>query len=80
MSTADLKPLTIHGHWGGPNPWKVRTILDELSLPYEWKVIEFADVKNEEYTKINPNGRLPTLEDPNTGITLWEVGQDYYVS
>lgn len=23
---------------------------------------------------MNPNGRAPTIEDPNTGITLWETG------
>lgn len=33
-----------------------------------------ADVKGEAYTKINPNGRTPAIEDPNTGITLWESG------
>lgn len=31
-------------------------------------------VKKPEYLKINPNGRTPTIEDPNTGITLWESG------
>lgn len=33
-----------------------------------------TDVKGEAYTKINPNGRTPAIEDPNTGITLWESG------
>ena len=23
---------------------------------------------------VNPNGRLPAIKDPNTGITLWETG------
>jgi glutathione S-transferase len=33
-----------------------------------------AVVKQEPYTLLNPNGRLPTIEDPNTGMTLWESG------
>lgn len=28
--------------------------------------------KTPEFVKINPNGRLPAIEDPNTDITLWE--------
>jgi len=53
---------------------KVAIILAELNIPYNWKVLEFNEVKDPSYTKVNPNGRLPAIEDPNTGITLWEVG------
>ena len=35
-------------------------------------MLEFPDMKKEPYTSINPNGRVPAIEDPNTGITLWE--------
>jgi glutathione S-transferase len=31
-------------------------------------------VKQNPYTSINPNGRVPAVQDPNTGITLWESG------
>jgi glutathione S-transferase len=48
-------------------------ILEELELPYIIHQLEFSQVKEEHYVKLNPNGRLPTIEDPNTGITLWEV-------
>ena len=48
-------------------------ILGELNVPYEWEVVEFDEVKQDSYTKINPNGRLPAIQDPNTGLTLWEV-------
>lgn len=48
-------------------------ILDSLSLPYFPQLLEFSDVKKDEYIQITPNGRLPALEDPNTGIVLWEV-------
>lgn len=36
--------------------------------------MDIATIKQEPYTNINPNGRVPAIEDPNTGITLWESG------
>ncbi|KPM44914.1 hypothetical protein AK830_g1633 [Neonectria ditissima] len=69
-----LKPLTLWSHISGPNPWKVTVVLEELSLPYETKYMEFPDMKKSPYEKININGRVPAIEDPNTGITLWESG------
>lgn len=58
------------------NVWsssKVVIVLEELGLPYTISYLEFNEVKNEDYVKLNPNGRLPTIEDTNTGIVLWEV-------
>ncbi|KAG6278061.1 hypothetical protein E4U47_006274 [Claviceps purpurea] len=62
-----LKPLTLYSHAGGPNPWKVAIILEELSLPYETKFLDSRPV--------------PGLEDPNTKISLWESGAiiDYLI-
>ena len=44
----------------------------ELGIPYEHVPIEIgADgARREEYLKINPNGRLPAIEDD--GFVLWE--------
>ncbi|KAH8689835.1 glutathione S-transferase [Talaromyces proteolyticus] len=69
-----LKPITLWGHDIGPNPWKVAMILEELNVPYTLKLLELPDMKKEPYELINPNGRVPAIEDPNTGITLWESG------
>lgn len=69
-----LKPITLYSHASGPNPWKVVAVFEELGIPYESKYVPFADVKNEPFVSINPNGRVPAIEDPNTGITLWESG------
>ncbi|KAI0174447.1 thioredoxin-like protein [Pestalotiopsis sp. NC0098] len=69
-----LQPIELWGHWGAPNPWKVVIILEELKLPYKIHKLELTEVKSDDYVKLNPNGRLPTILDSNTGITLWESG------
>ena len=56
------------------SPKKVRILLKELGLAYTDEVIDFSVLKQKPYTDLNPNGRLPTIQDPNTGITLWETG------
>ncbi|KIX05926.1 uncharacterized protein Z518_03900 [Rhinocladiella mackenziei CBS 650.93] len=49
-------------------------VLEELNIPYDWRILDFTGVKSESYIKINPNGRLPAIQDPNAGITIWESG------
>jgi glutathione S-transferase len=49
-------------------------ILEELNVPYTYKMIELLDMKKEAYELINPNGRVSAIKDPNIGITLWESG------
>lgn len=74
MSTLEhLKPIKVWGK-GGPNPPKVAIVLKELEIPHEVIPIPLSDVKGPEYVAINPNGRLPSIQDPNTHITLWESG------
>ena len=76
MSTNSLRPLILHAHSTGPNPYKVAIALEALNLAYTVKLWDFsstsAGVKGPGFTAINPNGRVPALEDPNTGITSWE--------
>ncbi|KAK0708666.1 glutathione S-transferase [Lasiosphaeris hirsuta] len=72
-SNADLLPIKVYGK-GGPNPPKIAIIVEELGLPHEIVFVPFSDVKKPEYLAINPNGRLPAIQDPNTGLTLWESG------
>ncbi|KAI1456093.1 glutathione S-transferase [Annulohypoxylon moriforme] len=71
---SSMKPITLWLTPSGPNPWKVALVLEELGLPYEIKAIKFDDVKKRPFTDINPNGRVPAIEDPNTDLTLWESG------
>ena len=49
-------------------------IIEELGLPHEVVALPLSDVKNPEYLAINPNGRVPTMHDPNTGIQIFESG------
>jgi len=71
---SNLKPITLYSHASGPNSWKVAIVLEELGVPYENKFMSFPAMKQEPYTSINPNGRVPSIEDPNTGIKLFESG------
>jgi len=53
--------------------------LEFLKVPYTIKMWNFGDdaetgVKGTAFTKINENGRVPALEDPNTGVVSWESG------
>ena len=57
-----------------PNGWKVSIALEEMGLPYEVRVIDFATLeqKSDWYVKLNPNGRIPTLDDD--GFVIFESG------
>jgi glutathione S-transferase len=47
-------------------------VLEELNVPYTTKIMEISELKNPEFVAINPNGKIPAIVDPNTGVTLWE--------
>jgi glutathione S-transferase/GST-like protein len=57
-----------------PNGWKVSIALEEMGLPYEVQVIDFSalEQKADWYVKLNPNGRIPTLDDD--GFVMFESG------
>ncbi|KAH9852463.1 glutathione S-transferase C-terminal-like protein [Lenzites betulinus] len=68
------KPFTLHGGVIGPNPLKVAAVLEELGLDYDAVSIDIykGEQKQPAYTKLNPNGRVPALVDPNNGdFTIW---------
>ncbi|KAF2183919.1 glutathione S-transferase [Zopfia rhizophila CBS 207.26] len=69
-----LQKITVYSAPGGPNPFKVVIILEELGIPYDLKVLGYAALKQKPYTDVNPNGRAPAIVDPNTGLTVWESG------
>ena len=76
---ARLTPLTLHTFATAPNPAKIAIALELLQIPYQIKIWEFgADpdrgVKSAKFAPLSENGRVPVLEDPNTGVTAWESG------
>ncbi|KAI1808961.1 glutathione transferase [Daldinia bambusicola] len=66
------KPIDVWLFPEGPNPMKIIFALEEIGVPYEIKQIKSEDVRREPLIKLNPNGRVPVIEDPNTGLVLWE--------
>ncbi|KAK7956679.1 glutathione transferase [Apiospora aurea] len=74
MASNPPKPIRIWLTPPGPDSWKVIFLLDELGLNYEVKSFSFEDVKEKPFIDVNPNGRVPAIEDLNTDLTLWESG------
>ncbi len=60
-----------HGH-GSPYSWRVWLALEHLKVPYELKVLSFADkdTTKPEFVAINPRHQVPTIVDDD--FTLWE--------
>lgn len=63
-----------------PNGVKVTIMLEELGLPYEAHLVDFAtnDQKSPEFESLNPNGRIPAIIDPDgpdgRPLGLFETG------
>lgn len=68
-----LKPIIVYGR-SGPNPPKVHMVCDELNIPYTITDVQTSELKAPAYLAVNPNGRMPSIHDPNTNLTLWESG------
>jgi len=70
-----MEPIILYGSGRTPNPIKVAIVLEELGLPFKLVPVSIKDeLKSEPYISINPNGRLPSIEDPNTGVKIFESG------
>ncbi|OBR14805.1 putative Glutathione s-transferase [Colletotrichum higginsianum IMI 349063] len=65
-----MKPIKIYGYVAGPHPWKVVILLKELGVPYEIEFLTAEEMKVATYIDVCPNGRVPTIVDPNHDITL----------
>jgi len=60
-----------------PNGHKISIALEELELPYNMKVLDLGanEQKQDWYTAINPNGRIPAIVDrANDDFAVFESG------
>ncbi len=50
-----------------PNGVKISIMLEEIGLPYEPHLVDFAkdDQKTPEFLSLNPNGKIPAIVDPD---------------
>ena len=74
-----MQPVLLHGHASSPNPVKVAIVLEYLKIHYHIKIWDISDdpkqgVRGTDFAKLSPNGRVPVIEDPNTGVKVWESG------
>jgi GST-like protein len=59
-----------------PNGLKIAIMLEECGLPYEVKPVDIGrgEQFRPEYLAINPNNKIPTIVDRDTGIPVFESG------
>ena len=64
--------LKLHSWKLSPNAFKVRLVLHELGLPFELSEVEILQGAGQkaEFLALNPNGKVPVLEDE--ALVLWE--------
>jgi glutathione S-transferase len=60
-----------------PNGWKASIMLEEIGLPYRVNSISLGKLEQKQdwYLEINPNGRIPTIVDRDSGdFAVFESG------
>ncbi|KAG8826387.1 Glutathione S-transferase 2, partial [Serendipita sp. 399] len=67
--------LTLYVAESGLNWLKIAIFMKELGLSYNEVIVDLGkqEHKSEEYRRLNPNGRIPTLIDhSNNDEVVWE--------
>ncbi len=64
--------LKLHVFPGSPRAQKVLAVAHQLDLPFEQILVDLSkgEHKTPEFLKLNPNGRMPVLQDGD--FVLWE--------
>lgn len=59
-----------------PNGLKIAIMLEECGLPYEMKPVNIGrgEQFRPEYLAINPNNKIPTIVDRDSGLAVFESG------
>ena len=59
-----------------PNGWKATITLEELGHPYTLHAVDLTtgDQNSPAFRAMNPNGRIPVIEDTETSMTIFESG------
>ena len=74
-----MSDIRLHA-WPTPNAYKISIMLEECDLDYEAVPVNLmqGDQHSEAFLKLNPNGKMPVLEDTNgkegEPVTIFESG------
>ena len=70
-----MTPIRLHT-WGTPNGQKASIMLEEVGLPYLVQPVDIGHggTQTPEYLAMNPNGKIPVIEDPDAGRVVVESG------
>ena len=70
-----MTPIRLHTA-ATPNGHKASIMLEETGLPYEVRHvdIERGDQHDPAFVALNPNRKIPVIEDPDLGLALAESG------
>lgn len=67
-----MSKLKLYDHIESQNGYKVRLLLSNLKIDYEWIFVDLInhEQKKDWFLKLNPNGKVPTLVDDD--FPIWE--------
>lgn len=67
--------LLLH-YFPTPNGWKASIASEEMGLPYELRFVDImrGEQHGDAFRQVSPNGRIPALEDRETGARVFESG------
>ena len=70
-----MTPILLYT-WGTPNGQKASIMLEEVGLPYVVQAVDIGHggTRTPEYLAMDPNGKIPLIEDRDAGRVVSESG------